>query len=322
MKCFVASALGNSDVDRIYDRVVRLTLREIGVNPVRVDRVEHNEDIDDKICDLIRSSDLCIADLTYARPSVYYEAGYAFGLGKPVIYIVKGNHFTPKPDDKFGNCRVHFDLQMKNIIKWEPIDSLAKRLKKRLLHVVRPLKREEKKAQETQRETGEFARLSLNSQLAAVTKKSKSLLFARGFRERQVGGTLGVVRSFREARLSRVVNGSYQQVLLVARHTISKSQLSVFSHPQWFLGPSTEEGKSFKRSCCVLILASLRPLRKHTVVSVFPNAVPSTAHVLRMNLPKRIGDPDSFMFTVIDRIESANDFATRFRGVLGELKFV
>jgi nucleoside 2-deoxyribosyltransferase len=99
MKCFVASALGCSDVDRIYDRVVRPTLNEISIKPVRVDRVEHNDDMDDKICALIRSADICIADLTYARPSVYYEAGYAFGLGKPVIYIVKGDHFTPKPNE-------------------------------------------------------------------------------------------------------------------------------------------------------------------------------------------------------------------------------
>lgn len=121
MKCFVASAFGFRDVDKIYG-VVHRTLRQIGVNAVRIDRVEHNEDIDDKICSLIRESDLCIADLTYARPSVYYEAGYAFGLGKPVVYIVKGDHFRPKPGDETGSRRVHFDLQMKNIIKWEPTE--------------------------------------------------------------------------------------------------------------------------------------------------------------------------------------------------------
>jgi hypothetical protein len=211
---------------------------------------------------------------------------------------------------------------MKNIIKWEPIDSLMRRLKKRLLYVVKPLRHEEKKAQESLHEMSEFARLSLNSQLADVTKKGKSLLFVRGFRERQASGTLGVVKSFRDARLSRVVNGSYQQVLLMARQTILKSQLSALSHHRWFLGPSTKKGKIFKRCYCAFILASLRPLRKHTLVSIFPTAEPITAHVLRINFPKTLNDPDSFMLAVIDQIKSTRDFATRFRGILKELKFV
>jgi nucleoside 2-deoxyribosyltransferase len=52
------------------------------IEPLRVDQIEHNDDIDDKIIELIKKCDFCIADLTYARPSVYYEAGYVYGLKK------------------------------------------------------------------------------------------------------------------------------------------------------------------------------------------------------------------------------------------------
>ena len=106
MKCFIASAFGHDDVDAIYDRCVIPILRKLSVTPLRVDRVEHNEDIDNKIFELLDSADFAIADLTYARPSVYYEAGYATGKSKPVIYIAKRDHFKAHNDDpiiRLGN---------------------------------------------------------------------------------------------------------------------------------------------------------------------------------------------------------------------------
>src|SRR5262245_31154821 len=83
MKCFIASALGRPDVDAVYDKCVIPVLERLRVAVSRVDRVEHNDDIDDKIFALLDAADFAIADLSYARPSVYYEAGYAAGAGKP-----------------------------------------------------------------------------------------------------------------------------------------------------------------------------------------------------------------------------------------------
>ena len=147
MNCFVASAFDHEDVDAIYDHAIHPVLKELKLHPFRVDRVEHNEDIDDRIFRLIDQSQLCIADLTFARPSVYYEAGYAFGSGKPVIYIARRDHFRAREDDEAGNLRVHFDLQMKNIIYWtNPNDAFRKRLRSRLKHVLRPLLRAQRTA--------------------------------------------------------------------------------------------------------------------------------------------------------------------------------
>lgn len=142
LKCFIASAFDREDVDTIFSKVVMPVLRKQGISPIRVDRVEHNDDIDDKILELIVSCDFCIADLSYARPSVYYEAGRVHGMGKPVIFIARSDHFNPKRDDSFGNFRIHFDLQMKNIIKWTvPTESLQKRLASRVEVVAKPLLR-------------------------------------------------------------------------------------------------------------------------------------------------------------------------------------
>ena len=80
LRCFVAMAFGQKDTDAIF-RALRKTLGPLGVNAQRVDRIEHNDNIDTRIISEIEAADLVIADLTYARPSVYFEAGYAHLLG-------------------------------------------------------------------------------------------------------------------------------------------------------------------------------------------------------------------------------------------------
>jgi len=82
VKCFVATAFGHSDVDETYDHVFVPVLRQLGIVPTRVDQHEHNDDIDDKIFELLRAADLCIADLTYARSTKPFWPPVA-KLGKP-----------------------------------------------------------------------------------------------------------------------------------------------------------------------------------------------------------------------------------------------
>lgn len=117
LRCFVAMAIGTADTDALCDSIESV-LKPMGIDAVRVDRIIHNDDVDDRIFAEIKAADFVIADLTYARPSVYFEAGYA-ERAIPVIYTVRKDHFTPKPDDTAGNLRVHFDLQMRNIIAWQ-----------------------------------------------------------------------------------------------------------------------------------------------------------------------------------------------------------
>ena len=81
--------------------------------PMRVDQEEHNEKICDRIVSEIRRSGLL---------GVYFEAGYAMGLGIPVIW-------TCRKDD-FANC--HFDTRQYNHIVWETPTDLAKALEHRI----------------------------------------------------------------------------------------------------------------------------------------------------------------------------------------------
>jgi nucleoside 2-deoxyribosyltransferase len=175
----VACAFGKDDVDEIYQNAILPALKSMKIKPYRVDLIEHNDDIDDKIIELILKCDICIADLTYSRPSVYYEAGYFKGLGKSVIFIARKDHFSPKTEDVYGNFKIHFDLQMKNIIQWSStsrINTFKNKLLSRLKLVSKPLiqKIEEDRKQEKGRL--DFSRLSQkDKQLIIETQLLKFL---------------------------------------------------------------------------------------------------------------------------------------------------
>jgi len=63
LKCFLAMAFDYQDTDLLYDHIAK-TLRAMDIHPIRVDRVEHNDDIDDRIFKEIAAADLMVADLT------------------------------------------------------------------------------------------------------------------------------------------------------------------------------------------------------------------------------------------------------------------
>ncbi len=52
-------------------------LRRNDVTPVIINRRQSNQDLNVQIINQIERCNFCIADLTYARQSVYFEAGYA-----------------------------------------------------------------------------------------------------------------------------------------------------------------------------------------------------------------------------------------------------
>lgn len=107
---------------------------DAGFVPRRIDQKEHNNKVDDEIVAEIRRSKFVVADFTagtgvfdgsqvhIARGGVYYEAGFAQGLGLPVIWTVRS--------DQIG--MVHFDTRQFNHIVWESPAELRTRLFNRI----------------------------------------------------------------------------------------------------------------------------------------------------------------------------------------------
>lgn len=111
--------------DKLDDYVlaVEKAVNAAGYSLVKIDQIHHNEYIMDKVLNSIRESRFIIADLTTVpeelhgdkvnggvRGGVYYEAGYAKGLGRQVI-------LTCQQTDE-ALARVHFDTQQINTIFW------------------------------------------------------------------------------------------------------------------------------------------------------------------------------------------------------------
>jgi len=95
---------------------------------VRVDAIEHNEKVDDRIIAELRRSGLVVADFTGQRGGVYFEAGYARGLGTPVIWTCRED----------WTDRLHFDTRQYNHIVWKEPADLRQQLADRIAATVLP----------------------------------------------------------------------------------------------------------------------------------------------------------------------------------------
>ena len=109
-----------------YEAGLQVGIARAGYVPIRVDRTEHVNRIDDEIVARIRKSAFVVADFTEQKPGVYFEAGLALGLGLPVIWSCRQNDI--------GN--LHFDVRQYNCIDWQAEADLARRLQLRIEAIV------------------------------------------------------------------------------------------------------------------------------------------------------------------------------------------
>lgn len=118
---FVAMSF-HPDLNEIYSNGFQVGVLRAGYEPVRMDQVEHINRIDDEIINQINQSKFVVADFTGHRGGVYFEAGYALGIGLPVFWTCR----------KSDMSELHFDIRQFNCIDWDTSEDLAKRLKVRL----------------------------------------------------------------------------------------------------------------------------------------------------------------------------------------------
>jgi hypothetical protein len=180
VKCFVAMAFGKQDCDTLYDKCIAPALKWFKFEPIRIDRREHRDDLNNYIIRMLKESDIALADLTYSRPSVYYEAGFA-ERQIPVIYTVRKDHLSrTQPDDRLW---VHFDLEMKKIVPWhDPNDSnFVRRLKGRIAYLAKPIIKQRQKDEVIERDRLRFASLSIASRCQEIYKKFKFMLKSKRY---------------------------------------------------------------------------------------------------------------------------------------------
>jgi hypothetical protein len=106
----------------VFEEYISKAVRECGYDPFIIPMKEHNNDICDEIIAEVRNSRFVIADFTGQRGGVYFEAGFAYGLGLPVIWSCKDEWMD----------KLHFDVNYYNFIVWKDCADLYKKLLNRI----------------------------------------------------------------------------------------------------------------------------------------------------------------------------------------------
>jgi len=122
---FMAMKFNEADLDAIVENHFKPAVAATGFDLRRINDGQPAGLIDDKLRVAIRQSRFIVADLTHHNNGAYWEAGYAEGLGKPVIYTCRADVFA---DKKSGT---HFDTNHHLTVVWEPsmLEEAAQRLK-------------------------------------------------------------------------------------------------------------------------------------------------------------------------------------------------
>jgi hypothetical protein len=120
-KAFVAMRF-TDELRPAFQQGFEPALLATGYQPLRVDLIQHNDKIDDRIIAEIRKCGLLVADFTGQRQNVYFEAGFALGLGRRVIWTCRE-----------GDVRkLHFDIRQYNFLPWRDPAHLREILQARI----------------------------------------------------------------------------------------------------------------------------------------------------------------------------------------------
>jgi len=116
---FVIMKFGDKTLDSAYTEVFEPIIEQFKYKPLKIDEIQDSGSITNQILEEIAQSEIVLADLTGERPNCYYEAGFAYAIGKEIILTIhKGSS-------------IHFDLAGHRFIEWETEGELRRKLKNR-----------------------------------------------------------------------------------------------------------------------------------------------------------------------------------------------
>jgi hypothetical protein len=122
---FIALKFGDSILDPFLTNVIKPTVKDgFGYDLYDMRDVSQAGIIDNIMRAQIRDSAFILVDLTHDNAGAYWEAGYAEGLGKPVIYLCERA--------KFDEAKTHFDTNHCTTVLWSE-DKDHEQFKKELL---------------------------------------------------------------------------------------------------------------------------------------------------------------------------------------------
>ena len=108
---FIAMKFGDPVLDPFVEDVVKPAVHDnVGYSLHDMRKVGRAGVIDNIMRTEIRDAAFLLVDLTHDNSGAYWEAGYAEGLGKPVIYLCERS--------KFDTAKTHFDTNHCTTVVW------------------------------------------------------------------------------------------------------------------------------------------------------------------------------------------------------------
>ena len=112
---FIAMQFNEPEVKSLIHETVKPAVHDqINYDLVDMNDVSRAGVIDDLMRAQIRDAAFVLADLTHDNSGAYWEAGYAEGLGKPVLYLCQ--------KEKFETRKTHFDTNHCTTVLWSTDD--------------------------------------------------------------------------------------------------------------------------------------------------------------------------------------------------------
>ena len=105
-------------MDALYLKAIEPAIVDAGYHVTRADIEPHNDFIMNQVLGDIRVAPFVVADFTGNRNGVYFEAGFARGLGITVINTSKRSAFE----------NAHFDTKQLNHLLWNEPSELRVKL--------------------------------------------------------------------------------------------------------------------------------------------------------------------------------------------------
>lgn len=108
---FLAMQYGDAHLEDFARKVIKPAIAEnLPFNLIDLRDVAQAGVIDNLLRQQLRDSAFVLVDLTHDNSGAYWEAGYAEGLGKPVIYLCE--------TAKFEEAKTHFDTNHCTTVLW------------------------------------------------------------------------------------------------------------------------------------------------------------------------------------------------------------
>ncbi len=107
--CFVIQPFDSGKFDKRFADVYKPAIEAADLEAYRVDKDPSVSVPIDSIEEGIRKASVCLADITADNPNVWYELGYAFASGRPVVMVCS--------EERTGK-KYPFDIQHRSIIPY------------------------------------------------------------------------------------------------------------------------------------------------------------------------------------------------------------